>query len=239
MGNVGQNLAGVRARIAEACRRCGREAAAARLVAVTKSASLPQIAELIAAGQRELAENRVQMLAGRLAELPALVPAGQMAEVHWHMIGHLQRNKVREVLPHARLIHSVDSLRLAQAISQEAQRHGQVARVLLQVNASQEPQKFGTPLQEAETLAEQFAALPSLQLCGLMTMAEFSEDPATVQRAFARTRELFEKIALRVPAESFRELSMGMSHDFELAIAEGATLLRIGSALFAEGEVAA
>lgn len=234
---IAKNLARVLQRMAEACRHAGRAADAARLVAVTKSATLGQIVELLAAGQRDLAENRVQMLTSRLAELPAHLDAQAMAEIRWHMIGHLQRNKVRDVLPRVTCIHSIDSLRLAQSVSQEAVRRGQPARVLLQVNASLEPQKCGAGLQEAAALAEQMAALPSLQLCGLMTMAELSDDPSAVRAAFARARELFEALTPRLDPEAFRELSMGMSHDFELAIAEGATLVRVGSALFAPAEV--
>jgi PLP dependent protein len=236
---VADNLTRVLERMAAACRRAGRDSAGVRLVAVTKSATLGQIAELVAAGQRDLAENRVQMLGARLAEFPGRLAPQIMRELRWHMIGHIQRNKVREVLGQVKLIHSVDSLRLAQTLSQEAQRSGSLARVLLQVNASREPQKFGASMEEAEALAEQMAALPSLELCGLMTMAEFSEQEAQVRAAFARARQLFEKLSSRLAKESFAELSMGMSHDFELAIAEGATLLRIGSALFAGDEVSA
>jgi pyridoxal phosphate enzyme (YggS family) len=233
--NLQQRYTEVMQRIEAAAAAAQRPPSAVRLVAVTKAAPVSAITELVRLGHLDLGESRVQQLVPRAAEVAAT--AG--AEVRWHMIGHLQRNKVRELLPVAGFIHSVDSLRLAQAISAEAQRTARTASVLLQVNASLEPQKYGAPLSDAPALAEQMAALPGLQLAGLMTMAELSDDTGAVRAAFARTRELFQKLAPRLPREHFRELSMGMSHDFELAIAEGATLVRVGSALFADTEVQA
>lgn len=221
------NLAAVRARIAAAAQASGRPAAEVRLVAATKYVSAEITRAIVAAGCRDLGESRPQALwakAESLADLP---------EVRWHLIGHLQRNKVERTLPVTALIHSVDSLRLAQAIDEAAVRQGRPAAILLEVNVSGEPAKHGFTPAELEEQVPAIAALAHLELHGLMAMAgreELDHDP---RREFALLRELLERLAPRVPApERFRELSMGMSGDFEQAILEGATLVRVGSALF-------
>jgi pyridoxal phosphate enzyme (YggS family) len=217
----------VRQRIAEACARAGRSADQLLLLAVTKSASPDQIRQAISLGLCDLGENRVQNLQQRRRDLPE-------AAVRWHMIGHLQRNKVRDVISCSTLIHSVDSLRLALEIDLAAGALQRKVPILLQVNASEEPQKYGCPMADAPALAEAMLGKSNLQLRGLMTMAELSNDPARIGRAFVRARELFESLRARLGSPDFRELSMGMSHDYPLAIAEGATIVRVGSALFGE-----
>jgi len=155
-------------------------------------------------------------------------------EIHWHMIGHLQRNKVRQILPIVSLIHSVDTLRLAEEINSSAARLHLTPKVLLQVNTSNEPQKYGVPIGAATHLAEQIETLPHLKLIGLMTMAPLTRNTDVVRGCFARARELFcEMRGEKIVGNQFTELSMGMSSDYEIAIEEGATILRIGSAIFA------
>ena len=150
------------------------------------------------------------------------------------MIGHLQRNKVRQVLPVACLIHSVDTLRLAEEISASATKLNVHSRVLLQVNTSNEPQKYGVPVGAAIHLAEQIGTLPNMELVGLMTMAPLTHNKDVVRACFIRARELFDEMCSeKILGPGFRELSMGMSSDYELAVAEGGTILRIGSAIFA------
>ncbi len=203
------------------------------LLAVTKTVDPSQIRHAIELGLCDLGENRVQDLQDRLRSLAEILPARQdAAGVRWHMIGHLQRNKVRDVIPHVAMVHSVDSLRLAEEIDAFAAKMQQRVPILLQVNASEEPQKYGCAIGDAPALAEALAGKRSLELRGLMTMAELTGDADRVRRAFVRTRELFERLRSRLGSPVFRELSMGMSHDYELAIAEGATIVRVGSALF-------
>ena len=197
------------------------------LLAVTKTATLEQIRQAVALGMDDLGENRVQMLAERaraLADLP---------QIRWHMIGHLQRNKVRDVLPWVKMVHSVDSQRLAMEIDKSAGARGVPMPVLLEVNAGGEEQKYGVLPDDALALCEQIQTLANLQLCGVMSMAPLSDDVCVVRAAFARARGCFEAIRGRgLGGDAFAHLSMGMSHDFELAIEEGATMIRVGSFLF-------
>jgi len=153
--------------------------------------------------------------------------------VRWHMVGHLQRNKVRQALDAASTIHSVDSLRLAEEIDSRAGRQDLVADVLLQVNCSMEPQKFGVAVGAASHLAEQVCTLRGVRLLGLMTMAPLVRDPEKARPSFVRLRELFEEMrGEKIGGKDFRHLSMGMTQDYEVAVEEGATILRIGTALF-------
>jgi pyridoxal phosphate enzyme (YggS family) len=155
-------------------------------------------------------------------------------KVNWHMVGHLQRNKIHQVLPIASLIHSIDTLRLAEEINASAPKLNLCPKVLLQVNAANEPQKYGVPVGAAMHLAEQIETLPNLKLIGLMTMAPLTHNKDVIRTCFVRTRELFvEMRGEKIVGPKFTELSMGMSSDYELAVEEGATILRIGSAIFA------
>jgi len=225
--------------IAETCARVGRQPDDIRLVVVTKSAEFEQIEEVIRLGYSHLGENHVQQLkkvAAQVAEFLQQHPddSSLPKEIHWHMVGHLQRNKVRHVLPMVSLIHSVDTLRLAEEINSSATRMNTAPRVLLQVNTSNEPQKYGVPIGAATHLAEQIETLPHLKLIGLMTMAPLTRNTDIVRACFTRARELFyEMRGEKIVGNQFTELSMGMSSDYEIAIEEGATILRIGSAIFA------
>jgi pyridoxal phosphate enzyme (YggS family) len=239
---LADNLKQVQERIAEACQAAGRSPSEVTLVAVTKYVSPDVIRSLVDLGHEDIGESRVQELtrrAGMLAEWQRRRghrdgAEEQAADVpRWHLIGHLQRNKVKAVLPYVSIIHSVDSLRLAEEIDAQATRLNRVMPILLQVNAADEAQKFGVAVAAATHLAEQLQTLKHLELRGLMAMAPLTDDEVRIRHTFQRTRELFDEIVgERVAGPAFRELSMGMSSDFEWAIAAGATMVRIGSTLF-------
>ncbi len=218
------NLDRVRIRIAAAAARSGRSAESVQLVAVTKTRPMEQIQALISTGQVVLGENRVQ---------EAMPKISGISGVQWHLIGHLQTNKARFIPGTFDLVHSADSLKLLAALNEAAAKQQTRIHALLQVNMSHEEQKSGCEADEAFGLFEQADALPWVQLDGLMTMAAIVEDPEAVRPVFARLRDLQQKLlSAGIPKERLRHLSMGMSSDFEVAIEEGATLVRVGSALF-------
>lgn len=223
------NLAAVQARIGSACALARRDPRDVRLVAVVKYAAWEWIRGLIDLGIRDFAENRPQQLVERAARLAAELPA---AEVRWHLIGHLQRNKVRPVLTVANCIHSVDSLRLLQRIDGLAAESSLRPRVLLEVNVSGESTKDGFDPAVLRAEWPQLADCAYVELCGLMTMAPHSDDPAAAFPTFDALRQLRDELTARSDGRPLPELSMGMSGDFEAAIQAGATLLRIGSRLF-------
>ena len=204
---------------------------------------MDQLVEIARLGVVDLGENRVQTLEAHRREFAERAAAAGVdpGTVRWHMIGHLQRNKVKQVLPMVETIQSVDSLRLAQEISTTAGALGRTVPILMEINAGQEAQKYGFALEEAVAAAGEIGRLPAIRLCGLMSMAPLTEDTGRIRQAFGRTRELFGQIRARAGGavgESFVHLSMGMTSDFEIAIEEGATIVRIGSLLFAEGAAA-
>lgn len=219
-----RNLADVRARIEAACAKAGRDPHEVTLVAVTKYAELQWVRELVEMGHTELGESRPQQLVERVEQLPA--------EIDWHMIGHLQRNKVRRVLPIARLIHSVDSLRLLAAIDRIAGEDDLRPRVLLEVNVSGEEAKHGFAPAEVREQWNTIASYERVEIGGLMAMAPRVDHPADARPYFRRLRELRDELAATPTAATLPELSMGMSGDFDIAIEEGATLVRVGSGLF-------
>jgi pyridoxal phosphate enzyme (YggS family) len=237
MTDIAAKIRQVNDRIAAACAQAGRDVSEIKLVIVTKSASFEQIRDVIKAGYYDLGENRVQQLKKVSEELEQYFSSQGKSiagKINWHMIGHLQRNKVRTVLPIVSMIHSVDTLRLAEEINTAAAKSENKPRILLQVNASEESQKYGVPVGAAIHLAEQINTLPNIGLCGLMTMGPLTNDIEAIRACFERMKELFLEIrASRVVGPQFNQLSMGMSHDFEIAIEESATILRIGSAIFA------
>ncbi len=206
---------------------------------VTKSADFEQIKEVLQLGYSHFGENRVQQLKKIAAQIEQLAQQGgpeekPLPQIHWHMIGHLQRNKVRPVLSMTTLIHSIDTLRLAEEINAASGKLNLRPRVLLQVNTSNEPQKYGVPVGAATHLAEQIETLPHVELAGLMTMAPLTRNKDVIRTCFVRARELFlEMRGEGIVGKQFTELSMGMSSDYETAVEEGATILRIGSAIFA------
>jgi len=233
------NLDQVRARMAEACRRVGRDPGEVRLVAVTKYADEHTARALRDAGVADLGENRVQQLATRAAALGA-APAGLFdplpadAAPRWHMVGHLQRNKVRAWLSHSRILHALDSERLAQEIEKQAAGRDLVVDAFLELNLAGEDSKTGAPIDQAAPLAEAVGRCGHIRLHGLMGMPPYSPDPEAARPYFARLRELLEQLRRSgAVGPQCRHLSMGMSGDYPVAIEEGATFVRVGAALFA------
>lgn len=203
-----------------------------RLVAVSKFHPVEKLMEAYSAGQRIFGESRVQELVQKAQEMPA--------DVQWHFIGHLQTNKVRALLPHVSLIHSVDSERLLDCIDKEAERIGRTVDVLLQIHVAQEEAKFGFTLQEITQLANsgKLTAMSHVRVVGVMAMATNTDDDAEIRREFAEAHHVFYtlKDGCFFGDEHFCELSMGMSDDYRLAIAEGATMVRIGTTIFGARE---
>lgn len=239
----------VRARVADAAARGGHAPDSVILVAVTKHAAIDQIRELMSLGHIDFGESRVQTLVQHAAQVDEFLqrhrelPSARRAaaadwpeRVRWHMIGHLQRNKVRKVVSLARLIHSVDSLRLAEELQPvAAARLPEPAEVLIQVNITGEKQKSGVAPAAARHLIEQVDTMFNLRVRGLMCMAARTEDPEAVRPVFVRARELFDDIRRQgAVRDHFNILSMGMSSDFEIALECGANVVRIGAAIFAE-----
>lgn len=225
---IAENLAAVQARIQQACAISGRDVSTVRLVAVSKLHPAADVAEAAHAGQLLFGENYVQELTDKVRQMP--VP------VQWHLIGHLQSNKVRCLPGIVSMIHTVDRLSLAQEIDRQwREKLGAACDVLLQVNVSGEATKSGITAAEALELAHQVALLPHLRIRGLMTMPPFFNDPETARPYFRELRLLADQIrAAQLPGVEMTELSMGMSGDFEVAIEEGATLVRVGTAIFGE-----
>ena len=227
-----ERIASVQGRIETAARRVGRDPAGIALVAVSKTQPPEAVVAACYAGLRLFGENRVEE-AGPKAQAVAGLLAPGVGPI-WHMIGHVQSRKAIEVLPWAAMVHSVDSVRLAERLSRFSLQAGTELAILLEVNVSGEAGKYGLAPQELPRAVEAIAPLPGLRLEGLMTMAPIAEDPESVRPVFARLHALKDDMARRYPAVSWRHLSMGMSDDFEVAIEEGATLVRIGRAIFGE-----
>jgi pyridoxal phosphate enzyme (YggS family) len=228
---IAENVARVREEIATAAVAAGREPGDVKLVAVSKYVDAAAAALLVEAGCRSLGEARPQQLWEKAA-------APELAGVEWHLIGRLQRNKVRRTLPLTALIHSVDSERLLQEINEDAGALQLTSRLLLEVNCSGDASKQGFTADEVRGLLPRLSGYPQVEVAGLMTMAALDGDDTVARRNFAALRQLRDALAADAPANaSLRELSMGMSGDFAAAIAEGATMVRIGSSLF-EGVLA-
>jgi len=225
------NLAAVRARIETACRLAGRQADAVRLVGVTKYVSSQLTAALVEAGCGDLAESRPQALWAKAEALAGILPSP-----HWHLVGHLQRNKVRRTIGLITLLHSLDSLRLLDVLEAEAERLGRPCDVLVEVNIAGDPGRTGLRAEEVGPLLAAAAGRGRVRVRGLMGMAGVPEGPGAAgqaRRQFAALRELRDRLRADLPAPvTLDELSMGMSGDFEEAILEGATLVRVGSALW-------
>ncbi len=252
-GTLRERLESVKERIAAAAAQAGRDPREIALVAVTKHASMDQIRELIGIGHVDLGENRVQQLVQRAAQvdeflarrrqLPESAGDGEHpSQVRWHMVGRLQRNKVRKAVELSRLVHGVDSLRLAEEIQAVAVRREQPVEILVQVNVAGESAKGGVAPAAARHLVDQIDTMVNVKPRGLMCMAPLDDqgeaDPDLARRTFDRCRELFDDIrSAGSGGERFDLLSMGMSGDFELAIASGANLVRVGSSIFGDAGV--
>jgi len=220
-----KNLRHVRERIDAACNRAGRKTSEVEIIAVTKTHPPETVRAAAALGLRIFGESKIQEARVKIPE--------SGGGLRWDLIGHLQSNKARDAVRLFDLIHSVDSLRLAEVLEKEASAAGKTQRVLLEVNVSGEKSKFGIAPEELETVLKSVNALPHLAVEGLMTMAPFAEDPEKARPYFHRLRELRDRTG-RASAIPLPQLSMGMSGDFEIAIEEGATLVRIGTAIFGE-----
>lgn len=224
---VKENLAEVEQKILEACKKSGRSRDEVTLIAVSKTKPVSMIEEAMEAGIREFGENKPQEMKEKYEILPK--------DLHWHMIGHLQLNKVKYVVPRACMIHSVDSLRLAEKISAEAEKNHLVMPVLIEVNVAEEDSKFGVKLSEAEDLIRQTAVLPGISIQGLMTIAPFVENAEENRGVFQKLRKLSVDIRSKnIDNVTMCNLSMGMTGDYQVAIEEGATMVRVGTGIFGE-----
>lgn len=225
MLDIAENLARVRERIEAATRRSGRDPERVRLVAVSKTVDPERVRQAVEAGAKILGENYVQEAQKKIEVLGH--------EISWHFIGHLQRNKAKVAVHLFDLIHAVDSINLAQELDRQAKLQGKVLPVLLQINLGGEATKFGAQEKEILLLAEKLSAMAGIEVKGLMTMPPFFEDPEASRPYFVELRKLGERLAQqKIPGISTEELSMGMSNDFEAAVEEGATLVRVGTAIF-------
>ena len=225
--SVCENYLAVEEKVKEACRRAGRSRDEVTLIAVSKTKPMSMIEELLPLGVVDFGENKVQELTAKEEALPS--------HIRWHMIGHLQRNKVKYIVDKAFLIHSVDSLRLAEAISQEAGKKNVTANILIEVNVAGEDSKFGVRPEETAALAEAISKLPNISVKGLMTIAPFVENAEENREVFRNLR----KLSVDIEEKKFNNvtmavLSMGMSGDYEVAIEEGATMVRVGTGIFGE-----
>jgi hypothetical protein len=221
---VRENLARVWEQVARAALKTGRDPGSVKLVAVTKNVSLEVMQEALAAGIKVFGENRVQELVAKQPRLPG--------DIEWHMIGHLQTNKVKYIIGKVSLIHSLDSLRLAREICRRARERGLVAEVLVQVNISGEETKYGVPPGEVKSFIEEVAGLEGVRVRGLMTIAPFVSDPEQVRPVFRELNRMAGWLKRELPGLPLDYLSMGMSNDFTVAVEEGANIIRVGSAIF-------
>lgn len=215
----------VEKRIQAACDRAGRKREEVTLIAVSKTKPVETLQEAYNLGVRIFGENKVQELTVKYEALPK--------DIHWHMIGHLQTNKVKYIIDKAELIHSVDSLKLAETIEKEAAKHDLIADILVEVNVAEEESKFGMKMEEVIPFVEKVSAFPHVRVRGLMTIAPFVEDPEENRSIFADLHKLYIDIKNKNhDNDTVSVLSMGMTNDYEVAIEEGATMVRVGTGIF-------
>lgn len=220
-----ENLEEVERRVQAACSRSGRDRSEVTLIAVSKTKPVEMLQEIYDCGVRDFGENKVQELVDKYEVLPS--------DIRWHLIGHLQRNKVKYVVDKACLIHSVDSVRLAKAISDEAVKKECQVRILVEVNVAGEESKFGVSLEETLPLIEEISEYPNIRIEGLMTIAPFVENPEDNRQIFRELKQLSVDInAKNINNVNVHILSMGMTNDYEVAIEEGATMVRVGTGIF-------
>ena len=224
---VTENLKKVEENIRHACQKSNRSRDEVTLVAVSKTKPVPLLREVYDTGCRVFGENKVQELVDKYEILPK--------DIQWHMIGHLQRNKVKYIVDKATLIHSIDSLRLAEEISKEAQKKNLIVPILIEVNVAEEESKFGISCEEAPHLIEEIAVLPGVHIEGLMTIAPYVENPEENRGIFRILKQLSVDIMRKnIDNVSMKGLSMGMTGDYTVAIEEGATYVRVGTGIFGE-----
>lgn len=228
MSRITDNIDHVEKKIAEACERAGRPRESVQLIAVSKTKPVPDLMEALNYGHNVFGENKVQ-------EIRDKVEAMGTEGIHWHMIGHLQANKVKYLIGVVDLIHSVDNDKLAAEIEKQAAKHDVVMDVLCEVNMAGEETKFGLKPEETMDFVKRISELPHLKIRGLMTIAPYTEDPESNRVYFKGLRELKDRInAEHIPGVDMDTLSMGMTGDYEVAIEEGATLVRVGTGIFGE-----
>lgn len=224
---LADNLAQVQKNIEEACLAVGRDPSEVTLVAVSKTKPVEMLKEAYDAGARVFGENKVQEIMDKYDQLPG--------DVAWHMIGHLQRNKVKYIVDKAAMIHSVDSLRLAETIEQEAAKKNVRVPILAEVNVAEEESKFGLKVEEVLPFLEEVSKLPHLEVRGLMTIAPFVDNPEDNREIFHKLKELSVDIAEKnINNITMSVLSMGMTGDYQVAVQEGATMVRVGTGIFGE-----
>ncbi len=220
-----ENLTEVQSRVEQACKRAGRDVTEVTLIAVSKTKPVTDLQEIYNAGVRDFGENKVQEMCDKMEKMPK--------DINWHMIGHLQRNKVKYIVGNVALIHSVDSYRLAEEINIQAKKKGIVVPILVEVNIADETTKFGVSKEDAMELVRQIASLDALSIKGLMTIAPYVVDPEENRAYFRKIKELSVDIDNQnIDNVSMDILSMGMTGDFEVAIEEGATMVRVGTGIF-------
>jgi pyridoxal phosphate enzyme (YggS family) len=225
MTSIAENLERVREQIAHAAAKVGRAPNEVELVAITKTHAAEKVREAIQAGQSLFGESRVQEARAKIQELPSAI--------RWHFVGHLQKNKIRHALPLFEMIHSVDSLALAQEINRIAEEEGMHPRVLLEINVAGEGSKFGFAPDKLREQMEALLALPRLSVLGLMTIPPLGEEPQAARKYFVQLRELRDRLQTEFRVD-LAQLSMGMTQDYAVAVEEGATLVRVGTAIFGE-----
>ena len=224
---VAENYRHVLKKVEEACARSGRDPKDVTLIAVSKTKPIEMIEEAMEAGARVFGENKVQELCDKYEQLPK--------DLHWHLIGHLQRNKVKYIVDKAELIHSVDSLKLAEEISKEALKKNVEVNILIEVNVAEEESKFGVSVEETPVLVEEIAKLPGIHIHGLMTIAPYTTDPEENRPVFRTLKKLAVDIKKKnIDNVCMDVLSMGMTGDYQVAVEEGATLVRVGTGIFGE-----
>lgn len=224
---IQEQLQCVEEKICRACDRSGRSRKEVTLIAVSKTKPIEDLKEAYAHGARCFGENKVQEITEKYPQMPE--------DVKWHMIGHLQRNKIKYIIDKVSLIHSVDSLRLAEAIQAEAAKHQVIMPILIEVNVAEEESKFGLSVEETLPLIEQVSTMENLRVQGLMTIAPYVDDPEENRWVFQRLRKLSVDISRKnINNVNMCVLSMGMTGDYEVAIEEGATMVRVGTGIFGE-----
>jgi hypothetical protein len=222
---IREQLQEVERRICAACERAGRAREEVTLIAVSKTQPLEALEEAYACGIRVFGENKVQELTDKIEAMPS--------DISWQMIGHLQTNKIKYLVGKVDLIHSVDSMKLAQALEKEAAKKNEQFSILIEVNVAQEESKFGVSMEEVLPLVQEIATYPHLKICGLMTIAPFVENPEENRPVFANLHKLSVDISNKnIDNVSVNILSMGMTNDYEVAIEEGATMVRVGTGIF-------
>lgn len=224
---VKENLGQVLKNIEQACQKSGRDPKEVTLIAVSKTKPVPMLEEAYCAGSRDFGENKVQEIMDKYPVLPK--------DIHWHMIGHLQRNKVKYIVDKVCLIHSVDSLRLAEEISSQAEKKQVEVDILVEVNIAQEESKFGVSCEESIQLVEAISKLPHIHIQGLMAIAPFVENPEDNRAYFRQIKKLSVDIMKKnIDNVSMSALSMGMTGDYMVAVEEGSTMVRVGTGIFGE-----